>query len=74
MLADIESFLGGRIGAGTLYAAITRLVDKGWITPESVAGRQRPYRLTAAGTACLEELLRNMRRVARIGLERLRLA
>lgn len=74
ILADIDAFAGGRMGAGTLYTAITRLVDKGWIAPEAAAGRQRPYRLTAAGAACLEELLRNMRRVARIGLGRLRLA
>ncbi len=73
ILADIESF-AGRMGPGTLYTAITRLVDKGWIAPESPAGRQRPYRLTAQGAACLEELLRNMRQVAKIGLERLRTA
>lgn len=72
ILADIDSFVGGRMGPGTLYTAITRLVDKGWIIPESPTGRQRPYRLTAKGAACLEELLENMRRVARIGLERLR--
>jgi DNA-binding PadR family transcriptional regulator len=72
ILADIDSLFGGRMGPGTLYTAITRLVDKGWIAPESPAGRQRPYRLTAKGAACLEELLKNMRRVARIGLERLR--
>lgn len=72
ILADIETFAGGRMGPGTLYAAITRLVDKGWIAPESASGRQRPYRLTATGAACLERLLKNMRRVVRIGLERLR--
>ncbi len=69
---DIETFAGVRLGPGTLYTAITRLVDKGWIAPESAAGRQRPYRLTGAGAACLEEMLKNMRRVARIGMERLR--
>jgi DNA-binding PadR family transcriptional regulator len=74
ILADIEAFAGARVGPGTLYTAITRLVDKGWIAPEAAAGRQRPYRLTAAGAASLEELLKSMRRVARIGLGRLRLA
>ena len=72
ILTDIESFVGARMGPGTLYTALTRLVEKGWIAPESQAGRQRPYRLTGAGAVCLEELLKNMRRVARIGLERLR--
>ena len=72
MLADIECLDGERLGPGTLYTGITRLVEKGWIAPEAPAGRQRPYRLTAAGAACLEELLKNMERVARVGLERLR--
>lgn len=72
ILSDIDSFTGEAMGPGTLYTAITRLVEKGWIAPELPAGRQRPYRLTANGAACLEELLKNMRRVARIGLERLR--
>ena len=74
ILADIDVFAGGRMGAGTLYTAITRLVEKGWIAPEAAVGRQRPYRITAAGAVCLEEFLKNMRRVARIGLERLRTA
>lgn len=72
MLADIETFAGSKLGPGTLYTAITRLVDKGWIAPESPAGRQRPYRLTGAGATCLRELLENMGRVASIGLGRLR--
>jgi len=72
ILEDIESFVGSRMGPGTLYTAITRLVEKGWIVPQLPAGRQRPYRLTAKGAACLEEQLKSMRRVAKVGLERLR--
>ena len=72
ILADVEAFAGIRLGPGTLYTAITRLVDKGWIAPEAAAGRQRPYRLTGAGAVCLEEMLKNIRRVSRIGMERLR--
>ena len=71
ILTDIEGFAGSRLGPGTLYTAITRLVDKKWIVPEVASGRQRPYRLTASGAACLEQFLRDMRKVARIGLERL---
>lgn len=72
ILTDVETFAGCRLGPGTLYTAISRLVEKGWITPHGVQGRQRPYRLTGVGAACLDQLLRDMRRVARIGLERLR--
>jgi PadR family transcriptional regulator PadR len=45
------------VGSGTLYPALTRLEDQGWVTgeweqiDESAAGRpaRRYYRLTAAG-------------------------
>jgi DNA-binding PadR family transcriptional regulator len=74
ILADIETFAGHALGAGTLYTAITRLVEKGWIAPEAPEGRQRPYRLTGAGLACLTARLSEMQRVARIGLKRLRTA
>jgi DNA-binding PadR family transcriptional regulator len=74
ILSDIETFAGHTLGAGTLYTAITRLVEKGWIAPEAPDGRQRPYRLTGEGQACLEQRLDEMQRVARIGLRRLRTA
>ena len=74
IMMDIEQFSGGVVGPGTLYTAITRLVEKGWIAPEAAEGRQRPYRLTGVGAAFLEEQLKHMQRVARVGLGRLRLA
>jgi DNA-binding PadR family transcriptional regulator len=74
ILADIETFAGYTLGAGTLYTAITRLVDKGWIAPEASEGRQRPYRLTGKGLVCLTERLNEMQKVAKIGLKRLRTA
>ena len=72
MMGDVETLAGVRIGPGTLYNAITRLVEKRLITPTSSPGRQRPYRLTATGAAHLAEQLEEMRRVATIGLARLR--
>lgn len=72
IMTDIEAFAGVRLGPGTLYTAITRLVDKKLIAPQSSAGRQRPYRLTPRGATTLAELLAEMRRVASIGLARLR--
>lgn len=74
ILTDVETFSGVRLGPGTLYTAITRLVDKGWIAAQAPSGRQRPYRITAAGSACLEQFLKDMRKVAKIGLGRLRIA
>jgi DNA-binding PadR family transcriptional regulator len=65
-MADISAFAGVSIGPGTLYTAITRLVEKELIAPESSLGRQRPYRLTAEGTAALSEQLDTMRRLATV--------
>jgi DNA-binding PadR family transcriptional regulator len=72
IMSDIESFAGTKLGPGTLYTAITRLAEKKLIKPESSPGRQRPYRLTAEGATALTELLSDMRRVAAVGLRRLR--
>jgi DNA-binding PadR family transcriptional regulator len=72
IMTDIEIFAGVRIGPGTLYTAISRLVDRKLIAPQASAGRQRPYRLTAQGAASLKEQLSDMRRVASVGLMRLR--
>jgi|SRR5687768_2958459 len=74
IMGDIESFAGVKIGPGTLYNAITRLVERELIAPLEGDGRQRPYKLTARGAAALEDQLQNMRRIASIGLKRLRLA
>jgi DNA-binding PadR family transcriptional regulator len=71
MLRDIEQFSGTRLGPGTLYTAITRLVEKGMIRPEPAEERQRPYRITKAGLARLSVQLQGMRKVAEIGLGRL---
>jgi DNA-binding PadR family transcriptional regulator len=71
IMADIEAFAGVTLGPGTLYTAITRLVEKKLIAPQATVGRQRPYRLTAKGAAALAELLNDMRRVAVVGLRRL---
>jgi DNA-binding PadR family transcriptional regulator len=72
IMSDIETFADVAIGPGTLYTALTRLVEKRLIAPQSSPGRQRPYRLTAQGAATLTEQLNQMRRVASVGLARLR--
>jgi DNA-binding PadR family transcriptional regulator len=72
IMTDVEEFAGVSLGPGTLYTAITRLVEKKFIAPQQSDGRQRPYRLTAEGAAGLRELLQDMRRVATAGLARLK--
>ena len=72
IMGDIAAFAGVGIGPGTLYTAITRLVEKKLIAPQSSPGRQRPYELTARGSAVLTNQLTDMRRIATVGLKRLR--
>jgi DNA-binding PadR family transcriptional regulator len=71
VMQDIERFAGTKLGPGTLYTAITRLVEKGKICPELVEDRQRPYKITKAGLACLAEQLERMRKIVNVGVQRL---
>jgi DNA-binding PadR family transcriptional regulator len=68
---DIEEFSGVALGPGTLYGAITRLEEGGLIEPLAADDRRRPYRITVAGSQMLAEALRDMRRVADLGMARL---
>ena len=71
LLLDIDSFAGVRLGAGTLYGAITRLEERGLIEPLRADDRRRPYRLTAAGEAALADSLAGLRRIVDAGTTRL---
>ena len=72
IMQEIAVFSGVDLGPGTLYTAITRLVDEGWIEPVEPSGRQRPYRLTDKGLGYLRAQLEKMRQLASFGLRRLR--
>jgi DNA-binding PadR family transcriptional regulator len=72
MILDIDVFAGVRLGPGTLYGAITRLEDRGWIRPVGAGDRRQPYRITAAGRRQLEEQLAGLERVVTTGLRRLK--
>ena len=70
MMTDIEAFAGIRLGAGTLYGAITRAEQRGLIEPAGPAERRRPYRLTPAGRQHLRERLDLLDRVQRAAARR----
>jgi DNA-binding PadR family transcriptional regulator len=72
VMQDVSTFAGIDLGPGTLYTAITRLIDESWIEPLEATGRQRPYRITPAGLDHLREQLERMRWLATFGLRRLR--
>jgi len=72
IMEDIQRFANIRLGPGTLYGAITRLEERGWIRSVESQDRRRPYRLTAAGRHYLEEQLAGLDRVVRTGQQRLK--
>jgi DNA-binding PadR family transcriptional regulator len=76
MLKDVESLSGGRLrlSTGTLYGAIQRLLEQGWIEPvesedaEPTGRPRKAYRLTGLGQRIAEaetERLKGLVSVAR---------
>lgn len=70
IMQNIESLSCGRVklAAGTLYGAISTMLEKGWITaiPEEKDSRKKEYQITPLGKQLvlaemkrLEELLKN---------------
>ena len=74
MMDDIEQFAAVRLGPGTLYGAITRLEERGWIRPVKTKDRRQPYTLTASGRTHLAEQLDGLQQVVKTGLGRLKQA
>jgi len=72
IIQDVQRFAGIRLGAGTLYGAITRLEALGWIRGLESEDRRKPYRLTAPGRRSLEEQLHALDSVVKTALRRLR--
>jgi DNA-binding PadR family transcriptional regulator len=72
IMQDVESFAQVRMGPGTLYGAITRLEERGWIAPVGPKDRRQTYTITPSGRAFLQEQLSAMQTVVKTGLARLR--
>jgi DNA-binding PadR family transcriptional regulator len=70
---DIEWFSGTKLGPGTLYGALSRLEERGWIEALPASDRRRPYRITAAGAQALARHLEAAQLVTTTGLRRLEL-
>ena len=74
IMQNVEKLSGGRLrlAAGTLYGAISSMLEKGWISamPGEADSRKKEYVITAAGQAILraeyarlQELVSNGRAV-----------
>jgi DNA-binding PadR family transcriptional regulator len=72
VMEDILVFSGVRLGPGTLYGAICRLEERGWIRAVKSESRRQPYRITAEGSQHLKEQLALLGQVVRTGNRRMR--
>jgi DNA-binding PadR family transcriptional regulator len=72
LIKDIEEIAGTTLGPGTLYGALARLEKQGLVAALPSEDRRRPYRITPAGADAARAALERARRVATIGLRRLR--
>jgi DNA-binding PadR family transcriptional regulator len=71
MIEDIANLCGTRLGPGTLYGAIARLEQQGWIEPLPPEERRRPYRITPDGLRVLRAKLATLHQFLKAGLQRL---
>ena len=77
LLKDIEALSDGRVrlSTGTLYGALRRLLENGWIERFETADTSRDkhtYRLTSLGRSLLQQEHDRLMQLARIASSRLR--
>jgi DNA-binding PadR family transcriptional regulator len=71
LIKDIEQIADTTLGPGTLYGALTRLVQHGLVEALPAEDRRRPYRITPSGAEAARAYLQHVHRVATVGLKRL---
>jgi DNA-binding PadR family transcriptional regulator len=71
IILDVAETAGVRLGPGTLYGSIAKLVERGLIAALPADARRQPYELTAAGRAALDESLAMWANVVATGQRRL---
>lgn len=79
LIKDIEMLSSGRVrmSTGTLFGALKRLLEDGWIErfeQDDTARQKQAYRLTAGGRRQLEVELERMKQLTRAGFARLKAA
>ncbi|HET8547090.1 MAG TPA: helix-turn-helix transcriptional regulator [Bryobacteraceae bacterium] len=77
LMKDIEMLSNGRVrmSTGTLYGALRRLLEDGWIErfeQEDTSRDKQAYRLTAVGRRLLESEVERMKQLTRAASARLR--
>lgn len=71
IMQSVEELSGGRVrlAAGTLYGALTSMVEKGWIRmlPWEEGSRKKEYQLTEKGREVLRGEIRRLEELYRNG-------
>lgn len=70
---EIANRTGRRPQPATLYGALSRLEERGWITGLEPEGRRRPFAITPSGEAALRARLRDLDELVRAGRRALEL-
>jgi len=68
---DVAERTGVRLGPGTLYGSLAKLVELCLVAPLPSEDRRRPYEITTAGRAALAAQLERWARVVETGRARL---
>ncbi|MCM3713865.1 PadR family transcriptional regulator [Alkalihalobacillus oceani] len=71
IMEDIEKNYDIKLGPGTLYGAISRLEKAGYISVLESQERKKPYKLTKEGQIFLTEQIKEIQKVASLGMKRL---
>ena len=71
IIKDVEQMSEGRVllSTGTLYGALQRLLDRGWIErfeEEDASRDRRAYRLTTLGRSSLKQEFERMRQLTKL--------
>lgn len=79
LIKDIELLSNGRVrmSTGTLFGALRRLLEEGWIErfeQDDTSRQKQAYRLTGLGRRQLEQELQRMKELTRAGFARLKAA
>lgn len=78
IMQNVEKLSDGRLhlAAGTLYGAISSMLEKGWIVAVSESGdsRKKEYRLTDAGLQVLKDELERLQELVKNGMTVLEVA
>jgi DNA-binding PadR family transcriptional regulator len=72
LMKDVERFSDVHLGPGTLYKALGRLEDLGFVEALPPDDRRLPYTLTSSGRAALVRSVDQLGRVVAEGRRRLR--